>query len=120
MHLAFLLKKVVERYQHLILGRHPNNTIFSFNYHNVRHINRFLWATRNQLPGNALTLVDVGAGKSPYYPIFAELVEDYIAIDSIESLPQNEVRPIKQMVGFAEKLSIPEVSADIILSNAGT
>lgn len=102
------------------MGEHPNNKFFFFNYHNVRHINRFL---KKQIPlikekGNENVLVDVGAGKSPYYPWFKDSLKEYVAIDVEGTLPPNETRPmIRQITAFAEELPLPNNYADVILSN---
>ncbi|MBK8443139.1 MAG: methyltransferase domain-containing protein [Sphingobacteriales bacterium] len=104
----------------ILMGEHPNNTIFFFNFHNVRHINRFL---KRQIPilqqrGNKNILVDVGAGKSPYYPWFKNYLQEYVAIDVEGALPAQENRPmVRQISAFAEKLPLPNDYADIILSN---
>ncbi|QKD83472.1 hypothetical protein HPC62_15830 [Thermoleptolyngbya sichuanensis A183] len=51
-----------------ILGVHPYNTCFAFNWHNVRHIRRFLERTVAQIEGSNLRLADVGVGDRPIFP----------------------------------------------------
>lgn len=101
----------------LILGVHPKNTIFSFNYHNVTHINSFLLKIKKNLSGSEYIVADIGAGRSPYYDYFSENVSRYIAIDVSESLPKNETRRIEQIPGFAENIPLRDSTADIVLCN---
>ncbi|MBT8196101.1 MAG: class I SAM-dependent methyltransferase [Bacteroidia bacterium] len=100
----------------LIVGIHPNNTIFSYNYHNVSHILKFLKKQRSLVKANSV-LIDVGAGLSPYYSIFSELVGKYISVDMEESLPKDESRAIEQRIGMAEKLPLDDEIADVVMSN---
>ncbi|GAB4142107.1 MAG: hypothetical protein Fur0046_18420 [Cyanobacteria bacterium J069] len=100
-----------------ILGVHPNNTCFAFNWHNVRHIRRFLGVTVAQIEGTDLRLADVGGGRSPYYPFFASKASQYLVIDLAEALPQGETRPIKQLVGTAEEIPLGDREVDIVLCN---
>jgi len=102
------------------MGRRPFNTIFSFNYHNISHIVKFLKEFTTKLPiitGKETTLLDVGSGASPYYELFAGKITNYIAVDMEEILPKTENRPITQKVGTAEKLPIESESVDIVMSN---
>lgn len=112
-----VIQKVAYRVSKYILGTHPNNTVFSFNYHNVSHINRFLKRVKFNLSGNQNVLVDIGSGKSPYYSIFSDIIKTYIAVDTPDSLPSEENRPIQQIPGFAEALPLESASADIVLCN---
>ncbi|MEJ1237887.1 methyltransferase domain-containing protein [Chryseolinea sp. T2] len=111
-----LTERIEKRLTSLILGQHPHNTIFSFNYHNVVHINAFLREQAKRI-GKVDTVTDVGAGRSPYYPIFGHLSENYIAVDLKESLPHKEHRKIKQLYGLAEDLPMQSQSSDVVLSN---
>jgi ubiquinone/menaquinone biosynthesis C-methylase UbiE len=112
-----LSNNILSKISPLILGRHPNNTIFSFNYQNVRHINQFIKSNKCNLSDNKNILIDIGSGSSPYYPIFSDVVQEYVAIDTADSLPKNETRPIRQIIGFAEQLPLENSFADITLSN---
>ncbi|OUL29900.1 SAM-dependent methyltransferase [Nostoc sp. T09] len=112
-----LNNKVLSKVNPLILGKHPENTIFSFNYQNVSHINKFIKASRQNFFGTEHILIDIGSGNSPYYPIFSDIVREYIAIDTADSLPKSEARPIRQIVGFAEELPLQNSFADIVLCN---
>jgi SAM-dependent methyltransferase len=100
-----------------VLGTHPNNTWLSFNWHNVRHINRFLAATRKRLDRNDYVIADIGGGRSPYYDWFSDCCSTFITVDTPESLPQNEMRPLIQKAGFAENIPIEDESVDIVLCN---
>ncbi|NVM20695.1 MAG: class I SAM-dependent methyltransferase [Desulfobacterales bacterium] len=101
----------------IVIGKRPNNTIFSFNFHNIRHINSFLRKHQSSLTRNNYVIIDVGAGQSPYYQFFEKFTEKYIAVDLESSLPKNEKREIQQMAGLAEDLPIEDNFADIVLSN---
>lgn len=100
----------------LVLGKHPNNTIFSFNYHNVSHINKFFSEVQSSLDSE-IYLVDIGAGKSPYYSFFSKKISDYVAVDIEASLPDCEQRNIRQVVGFAEEIPLENLIADVVLAN---
>lgn len=110
------INQILYRLELFILGRRPFNTIFSFNYHNISHIVKYLKKASEQIqPGS--TIVDVGAGYSPYYELFQHKAAKYIAVDFVASLPPNESRNIIQVPGTSEKLPLETESADVILSN---
>lgn len=100
-----------------LLGRHPHNTLLSFNYFNVCHINRYFQRYADDLKRTDCVAVDVGSGSSPYFEYLWGHVSEYLAIDVKGSLPPNETRPIRQLEGFAESLPVPDASADIVISN---
>jgi SAM-dependent methyltransferase len=99
-----------------VLGRHPDNTVCAFNYHNVRHVRDFMRRVGSRLPMGAV-VVDVGAGHSPYYPAFLDRAGRYVAVDLAEALPAEEPRKIEQRPGNAEALPLESASADLVLSN---
>lgn len=111
-----LTKKIFNSVYTFVKGKHPNNTIFAFNYHNIRHVNRFMKSEARKLDSEQV-FIDVGAGKSPYYPLFADKAKKYIAYDLESSLPKDEKRPIDQLIGFAEDINLPDNTADVMLSN---
>ncbi|ANV85638.1 ubiquinone/menaquinone biosynthesis protein [Picosynechococcus sp. PCC 7003] len=114
----YLLKNsTFQKIFNFVLGVHPNNSIFSFNYHNVSHINNFLIRSKKNLERKKNTLIDIGAGASPYYYIFEEKVSRYIAVDVPDSLPKNEQRPIEQIPSFAESIPLEESICDLVLCN---
>lgn len=100
-----------------VLGRHPNNTIFSFNYSNVRHLWRFLAHKATELRGGLLVIVDVGGGQSPYYPLFAPCCARYIVVDVPSYLPKESKAGIELIPGTAEKIPLPDTSVDVVLFN---
>jgi SAM-dependent methyltransferase len=100
-----------------VLGKHPKNTIFSFNFHNVNHINNFLVKVISQIPNNQYDIVDVGAGSSPYYEYFIGKISRYIAIDKFINLASDDERQIEKLYGYAENLPLPNETADIVLCN---
>ncbi len=100
-----------------ILGTHPYNTIFSYNYHNIVPLVSFLKSTSKQISSNGNLMVDIGAGEIPYYSIFSDVIERYIAIDMEGSMPENDPRPIEQKISAAESLPLDSEIADIVMSN---
>ncbi|NLF74575.1 MAG: class I SAM-dependent methyltransferase [Chloroflexi bacterium] len=112
-----MARRVVSRFYELVLGKHPNNTIFSFNYHNVRHLNRYLRQARAKIPGSGLLLVDIGAGKSPYYPIFADITARYVALDVPESLAAGSNVHVERVGALAERVPLAGAVADVVISN---
>lgn len=99
-----------------ILGKHPRNTVFSYNYVNVRHINRFLRKQASSL-NTELTIADIGAGQCPYFPQFKNHCKIYYAVDFKDSLPQNPDPIIQCIEGTAEKINLPDESVDVLISN---
>lgn len=112
-----MLRKIINRLSPLVMGRRPFNTVFSFNYHNISHIVKFLKSYAADIKKKDTVLLDVGAGASPYYEILAPRIKEYIAVDMAEILPKVETRPILQKAGTAEKLPIADASVDIVMSN---
>ncbi|WP_372629562.1 class I SAM-dependent methyltransferase [Cohnella sp.] len=94
-----------------ICGIHPYNTIFSFNYHNVSKIIRDIKEYSTLFQGK---LVDIGAGKSPYYDLFN--VDEYTAVDFPNSLPKSEKREIQQVTGDVLKLPLGDETFDCAVS----
>jgi len=104
----------LERWLHLrLLGRHPYNTVLNYNWVNVRPMVRTLRALTPLVRGR---VVDVGAGRSPYYDVFSAGVRSYIAVDRLSSLPSEEERPIARVAGVIEALPLRDGSADALLS----
>lgn len=95
----------------VICGSHPYNHIFSFNYLTTKNIVADIKDNASLFTG---TLVDVGAGNSPYYELFN--VGEYIAIDLPGALPTNEKRKIIQYNGDALNLPLPDDSCDCAVS----
>ena len=112
-----MLKKIYHGLTTLIMGKRPFNTIFSFNYHNIRPIVDFLIRAKKKISSQNNVLLDIGAGGSPYFDIFSDISKEYIAVDLETSLPADETRNIIQKVGTNEKLPIESKSVDIVLSN---
>ena len=100
-----------------ILGTHPHNTWLSFNWHNVRHINRFIEDASGRLDRADYAIADIGGGRSPYYKCFADRCSSYTVIDVRDSMPANETRPIIHKEGFAENIPLDDDSIDIVLCN---
>ena len=100
-----------------VLGDHPNNTIFSYNWHNVRHINRFFADAARALPEKKLVFADIGGGRSPYFDHFLSRQAAFHVVDLADSLPREERRPIVQHPGFAENIPLTDEFADVVLCN---
>ena len=103
-----------------VLGEHPNNTLFAFNWHNVRHIRRFLaeaalWLKREREGG--LVFADIGAGRSPYYSYFRDLAREYVAIDRDIEVGTNVEGKERRIVGSAECIPLASESTDVVLCN---
>lgn len=111
------MKQSYNRLFNLVLGVHPYNTVFSFNYFNVKHILNFLSAFGSSLQRKDYVVCDIGAGNSPYYSIFQNVLSEYYAVDYKESLPKVEKRKIIQVEGVAENIPLKENFCDIVLSN---
>lgn len=108
---------MLQKMANLILGVHPNNTLFSFNWHNVRHINTFYRKIHDILPETNLVVADIGSGKSPYYTYFSPKCREYIAVDMEDTLPTDEIRQIRQILGTAENIPLDDNSVDVIICN---
>lgn len=108
---------LINRLAPIILGRHPRNQIFSFNYFNVAHVRRFLVARAAAMPDGPAVFLDVGAGQSPYRPFFTGKFGRYIAVDVPDSLPSQPVPGIEYFAGTAEKIPLPDASVDVVLFN---
>lgn len=108
---------MIQKTAELILGKHPHNTIFSFNWHNIRHINKFYENICSGLNRKDYAIADIGGGKSPYFSNFADRCASYTVVDLEHVLPKNETRPIIQKAGYAEDLPLPDNSMDIVLCN---
>src|SRR5688572_14257571 len=98
--LARIAGKVVGHMAPLVLGRHPNNRVFSFNYFNVRHIRRYLGARSTDLLGSDSVILDVGGGASPYRSMFEGRYRRYISIDVPASMPAERPDGVEYVAGL--------------------
>ncbi len=100
------------------MGKHPYNTMFSYNYHNIRDILRFFKEfTARYHKADKKIIIDVGGGRSPYFDFFNDISEKYYVVDFKSAMPESENRNIVQIEGTAEQLVFDSEYADIILSN---
>lgn len=112
-----IASRIYDALVRLIMGQKPYHTIFAFNYHNTRHIACFMEYCAENVVDKLCSIVDVGAGASPYYPIFEDVAWTYEAVDLVEALPEVETRDIEQRVGIAEELPINSASVETVLCN---
>lgn len=106
-----LLHSLQSRLRRLLLGRHPYNTIFNYNWGNVRPMIRVFRDLQDIFQGR---VADLGAGASPYYHLIAPPAKSYIAIDYPSALPRQEVRKIERVAGVMEALPLATESIDTV------
>jgi SAM-dependent methyltransferase len=53
-------------------------------------------------------VLDVGCGRKPYYPFFAERATEYVGVDIVEN-------PAADLLGPVEALPVPDASFDLVL-----
>ncbi len=101
-----------------VIGKHPYNTIFSFNFHNIKHLVEFnkTLVNKNIIKDN-LSFLDVGGGASPYFGIYKKKIKNFYVLDFKESFPKNERRKITQIEGVAENIPFENESFDVVLFN---
>ena len=114
---------MLNRLRAAILGVHPHNTLFSFNWHNVRHINDFLRQQSKKLRENTgsmaknFVVADIGGGNSPYYEYFGPYASKYLSVDINISASDSDKRPIIFIEGTAEAIPLEDASVDLVLCN---
>jgi ubiquinone/menaquinone biosynthesis C-methylase UbiE len=113
---GYVVSGVANRLARPVLGEHPRNTICSFNYSTVRHVDRFLEAAARSVGGRDLTLLDIGAGKCPYFRHFESKTAKYVAVDPDVAIEKKDAR-IERRVGFAECLPASDGEADGVICN---
>lgn len=106
-----LLQKIQRRVLKAIVGEHPRNTIFNYNWASVRPMVRSFEAIAPLCRG---TLLDIGAGRSPYHPILAPHCKRYIAVDYPSSFCFPEKRGIERVIGSAEDIPLADNSVDTV------
>lgn len=104
------IKKIVN----LILGIHPNNTVFSWNFLFTRK--NIVWLKKyNSLLENS-DIIDYGCGKCPYFPYLEPFTSNYYALDFHfnEQVNQNKIK----QVCLDSNGGIPDIvpKVDVILS----
>ncbi|MCE9591941.1 MAG: class I SAM-dependent methyltransferase [Planctomycetes bacterium] len=108
---AQLLRRIQRRLLRTVLGEHPRNTIFNYNWASVRPMVRSFEAVAPLCRG---TILDLGAGRSPYHSIFAPHGKRYIAVDYAESFCFPEARGVERVVGSAEDIPLADNSVDSV------
>jgi len=69
---------------------------------------RSLEQARDRYITRPIDILDVGCGDMPYYPLFASVASDYAGADVV-------ARPRVRYVCPAERLTVPDASADLVL-----
>jgi SAM-dependent methyltransferase len=105
------------RIHDLVMGKRPNNSVFSYNFHNISHIVRFMKNVCATLPTSKLRFLDVGGGACPYYGIFEARAHEYVVSDVEVYLTQEDARPIRAIRSAAELLPFATNTFDVVLSN---
>ena len=114
----YILSGVANRFSPLLLGKHPRNTWLAFNWSNLNQLRTFMKRAGSLIPDVNSTVVDVGAGKLPYFNFVDAKTEKYIAVDYDEILNESYIDDrIERCVGTAEKLPVADAIADVVLMN---
>ncbi len=95
-----------------LLGIHPHNTVFNYNWVIVRPLVQVLKELAPQMHGR---IADLGAGASPYYDLFRPHIDDFIAIDYPAALPRHNGRGLRRAGASAEAVPLADASLDGIL-----
>lgn len=74
-----ILDKKIEDFFSLIVGKHPYNTVFSYNWLFVKSI--LGWYKLNQKKFKKAVVIDLGGGNCPYFPIISKNIKRYISYD---------------------------------------
>lgn len=111
MSLNQLMHRCLRRVLKTLLGQHPRNTIFNYNWPSVRPMVKSFEAIAPLCRG---TVLDIGAGRSPYYSILAPHCARYIAADYPSSFCFPETRPIERVIGSAEDIPLADASVDTV------
>jgi len=95
-----------------ILGVHPYNTIFNYNWTIIRPIVQTLEDNKHIFSGK---VVDLGAGRSPYYNIIEKNSTMYISLDYPNQFSKNDERDIIMVAGSIEKIPLSDRSVNAVL-----
>lgn len=99
--------------EQVVFGRKPKVTLFSYNWHSVRHMARIFKDFAVSIENGRL--VDLGAGASPYRCLFDRYVKQYIAVDFSESLPPTcDASSVSLVAGDITRLPLSDASIDTI------
>jgi len=109
--LRMRLRSLGSRFKQRLLGCHPYNTIFNYNWVNVRPMVRTFRALGHLFQGR---VVDLGAGASPYYDLIAPMAKLYIAIDYPSAMPGKDRRKIERAAGILEAVPLATESVDTV------
>jgi SAM-dependent methyltransferase len=112
--LGRIKNRLIHEASRLIIGIHPHNTVFSFNYTNIRHVREFMKSQAVLHDLRNKILVDVGGGKIPYRNLFD--CGRYIAIDLYHILPTAEGNT-EFINSPAENLPLADASVDLVICN---
>ncbi len=102
---------MISKVRSLILGKHPYNTVFNYNWVNIRPMIRTFRKLKHYFRG---TIVDLGAGLSPYYELVATRDGNYIAVDRFSELPKHTSTGPKPVAGDLQHLPFLDESVDTV------
>jgi hypothetical protein len=102
------IASILLRLSGFIYGRHPHNTIFSWNYLFTRK--NIKWARKFSKEFKSRVVIDYGCGNLPYYPFFRPYADVYYALDFYfhGNTEEEKISPIV----LNNDGSIPAVSVD--------
>lgn len=106
-----LQRSYKSRFKEWLLGHHPYNTIFNYNWVNVHPMIRTFKDLKDIFHGR---VVDLGAGASPYYDLIAPNVKSYIAVDHSFALRKYKKHNIEYIAGTINAIPLVSESIDVI------
>jgi SAM-dependent methyltransferase len=107
-----ILSFLESRFRSWLLGRHPYNTVFSFNWVNVRPMVRTL---RELAPLFRGRVADLGAGSSPYHDLLGGAASQYVALDYPASLTRPDDRAMMRVGADVQAIPLVSGCVDAVL-----
>lgn len=110
-----IFNKKLTEIHNWIIGKHPFNTLFSYNWIYVHNIVKWFRHYNQLLEGK--TIVDYGAGHAPYFSIIENNVKEYYALDFYTNpIKENKLTQISLGLNGIIPQNL-DLSADVIISN---
>ena len=66
------------------------------------------WLQEQAAVGASYRVLDVGCGRKPYYPFFAERATEYVGVDMVEN-------PVAELRGTVEDIPVGDATFDVVL-----